>query len=337
MHTACFGPTLINAIREHAEVQQGEILSLLGPNGAGKSTAISMLSCLSKPTSGEAWVMNHSVTREPMAVKSLIGVVPQDLALYPDLSARENLTFWGRMYGLKGAALAGRADQVMEIIELEQRKETVGTFSGGMKRRVNIGIALMNHPQVPKTNQAKNADIFQLKVTIRGSRPPIWRRLQLPADMRLDKLHAVLQAAFAWTDYHLHQFMVGDDYYGVPDPEFGDRDIHDEKKFRLNQLVGQPKDKLVYEYDFGDSWIHEITLEKILAAEPGVRYPICVTGKRAAPPEDCGGVWGYENLLHIIQDPKHEDYETMLTWLGGPIAPEAFNVDAVNKELGRVR
>ena len=131
------------------EVQQGEIFSLLGPNGAGKSTTISMLSCLLKPSGGDAWVMGHSVIREPQAVKAAIGIVPQDIALYGDLSARENLSFWGRMYGLRGNALAARVDEILEIIGLTDRqKDRVDKFSGGMKRRVNIGAALMHKPAV---------------------------------------------------------------------------------------------------------------------------------------------------------------------------------------------
>jgi ABC-2 type transport system ATP-binding protein len=131
------------------EVGQGEIFSLLGPNGAGKSTTISMLSCLLQPTAGDACVMGHSIVKEAQAVKSVIGVVPQDIALYGDLSARENLTFWGRMYGLAGKDLSKRVDEVLEIIGLvERQKDRVDKFSGGMKRRVNIGAALMHKPAV---------------------------------------------------------------------------------------------------------------------------------------------------------------------------------------------
>jgi ABC-2 type transport system ATP-binding protein len=131
----------------HAEV--GEVLGLLGPNGAGKSTTISMLSGLLAPTAGDAFIMGHSVTREPEAAKACLGVVPQDIALYPDLSARENLVFWGKMYGLRGAALKTRVDAVLDIIGLADRqKDFVSKFSGGMKRRVNIGAALLNKPQV---------------------------------------------------------------------------------------------------------------------------------------------------------------------------------------------
>jgi ABC-2 type transport system ATP-binding protein len=131
----------------HAD--SGEVLSLLGPNGAGKSTTISMLSGLLAPTGGDASIMGHSVTKVPEAAKRSLGVVPQDIALYPDLSARENLVFWGKMYGLRGVTLKQRVDEVLEIIGLTDRqKDHVGKFSGGMKRRVNIGAALLHKPEV---------------------------------------------------------------------------------------------------------------------------------------------------------------------------------------------
>jgi ABC-2 type transport system ATP-binding protein len=131
------------------EVQQGEIFSLLGPNGAGKTTTISMLSCLLRPEEGDALVMGHSIRDDQMGVKSALGVVPQDIALYEDMTARENLDFWGKMYGLRGAALKKRVDEVLEIIGLTDRaKDRVGKYSGGMKRRVNIGVALLHKPKV---------------------------------------------------------------------------------------------------------------------------------------------------------------------------------------------
>ncbi len=130
-------------------VEQGEVFSLLGPNGAGKSTTISMLSGLLAPSAGDASVMGHSVTRDSSAARAALGVVPQDIALYPDLSALENLEFWGKLYGLRGSALRARVAEVLEIIGLtERRKDRVGTFSGGMKRRVNIGAALLHKPAV---------------------------------------------------------------------------------------------------------------------------------------------------------------------------------------------
>jgi ABC-2 type transport system ATP-binding protein len=131
------------------KAEAGEVLSLLGPNGAGKSTTISMLSGLLEPTEGDACIMGHSVRREPLAAKASLGVVPQDIALYMDLSARENLVFWGKMYGLRGSTLKLRVDEVLEVIGLvDRQKDPVGKFSGGMKRRVNIGAALLHKPQV---------------------------------------------------------------------------------------------------------------------------------------------------------------------------------------------
>jgi ABC-2 type transport system ATP-binding protein len=131
------------------DVMPGEIFGLLGPNGAGKTTTISMLATLLRPDEGDARVMGHSIRRDPLAVKSVLGVVPQEIALYEDLSARENLTFWGKMYGLRGAALKLRVQEVLELIGLSDRANgRVSTFSGGMKRRVNIGVALLHKPQV---------------------------------------------------------------------------------------------------------------------------------------------------------------------------------------------
>ena len=131
------------------EVEQGEIFSLLGPNGAGKTTTISMLSCLLRPDEGDARVMGHSIKDDQMGVKAALGVVPQEIALYEDLTCRENLVFWGKMYGLRGGALNTRVDEVLDVIGLRDRaRERVGKYSGGMKRRVNIGVALLHKPKV---------------------------------------------------------------------------------------------------------------------------------------------------------------------------------------------
>ena len=131
------------------DIKEGEIFSLLGPNGAGKTTTIAMLSTLYTPTAGDASIGGHSITKEPMAVKQVIGVVPQELALYEDLTARENLIFWGQMYGLSGRSLHGRVDEVLEHIGLvDKARNQVKTYSGGMKRRVNIGVGLLHRPRL---------------------------------------------------------------------------------------------------------------------------------------------------------------------------------------------
>lgn len=140
----------LQAVRDATfSVETGEVVSLLGPNGAGKSTIISMLSGLLEPTEGQASIMGYSILTEPEAAKGCLGVVPQDIALYPDMSARENLVFWGKMYGLRGASLKQRVDEVLEIIDLvDRQKDRIDKYSGGMKRRVNIGAALLHKPQV---------------------------------------------------------------------------------------------------------------------------------------------------------------------------------------------
>ena len=131
------------------DIQEGEVFSLLGPNGAGKTTTISMLSCLLTPTEGDAIIGGHSITKEPMAVKQIIGIVPQDIALYEDLNARENLEFWGRMYGMRGAMLKQRVAEVLEQIGLaDKARQRIKTYSGGMKRRVNIGVGLLHKPRI---------------------------------------------------------------------------------------------------------------------------------------------------------------------------------------------
>jgi len=131
------------------DVGRGAIFSLLGPNGAGKSTTISMLSCLLRPTAGDATVMGHSILQDPAGVKAAIGVAPQEVAIYEDLTARENLEFWGKMYGLRGHALRQRVDEVLELVGLTDRQRgRVGKFSGGMKRRINIAVALLHRPAV---------------------------------------------------------------------------------------------------------------------------------------------------------------------------------------------
>lgn len=178
--------------------------------------------------------------------------------------------------------------------------------------------------------------IARLKITLKDSKPPIWRRVDVPDTITLPKLHAVIQTAMGWQDYHLHQFIVGGTYYSVPDPD-DLMDVRDERRVRLNQLLTAPKQKLVYEYDFGDGWEHVVLLEALLEPEPGVAYARCTAGKRACPPEDCGGIWGYASFLEAIQDPQHPEHDTMLAWAGGAFDPERFDLQQVNDALRATR
>ncbi len=184
-------------------------------------------------------------------------------------------------------------------------------------------------------------DIYQLKVTLRGSKPPIWRRLQVASDTSLYKLHQIIQIAMDWDNSHLHHFIVGetvyDDRASEPDPFGLGMESKDERKAKLGQLLSRPKEKLLYEYDFGDSWEHEILLEKVLPPDEGTRYPVCVGGKRAAPPDDCGGIWGYYEMLDALSDPDHPDHEEYDEWLGAePFDTETFDLDAINDRLRRL-
>jgi hypothetical protein len=178
--------------------------------------------------------------------------------------------------------------------------------------------------------------VYQLKITLKDSKPPIWRRVEVADDITLARLHRIIQVAMGWTDSHLHMFSVGQTDYGVPYPG-GEGELRDERRYKLSQLLTAPKQKLSYEYDFGDSWSHEVLLEQLREPEPGVAYPRCVTGKRACPPEDCGGVWGYAEFLEAIADPEHPEHEELLEWVGGEFDPAAFDVDEVNAGLRGLR
>ena len=184
-----------------------------------------------------------------------------------------------------------------------------------------------------RKNTAISRPIYQIKVTLMGSRPPIWRRIQVPSDTTLAQLHGVLQMVMGWQDYHLHLFSVGRTMYGLTDPELGIPEERDERWVLLRQVAAGEGSKFIYEYDFGDGWRHDVLVEKVLSAEAGVRYPRCTQGRRACPPEDVGGVGGYYDFLEAIKDPEHPEHEGMLEWIGGAFDPEAFDVEAVDSEL----
>jgi hypothetical protein len=178
--------------------------------------------------------------------------------------------------------------------------------------------------------------ILQLKIGLVGvSKPPVWRRVLVPATIRLNRLHDVIQIAMGWEDSHLHAFEAGGVDYGPPDAELGHVD---ERRTAIGRLIREPGDRMRYVYDFGDHWQHDVVVEKVLAAEPDARYPVCLTGKGRCPPEDCGGAWGYADLRETLADPTHDEHTDMLEWLGLECAaefdPHAFDADDVNLALG---
>jgi hypothetical protein len=177
------------------------------------------------------------------------------------------------------------------------------------------------------------APIYQIKVSLAEAQPPIWRRLELPADTSLAALHGIIQIAFGWDDSHLHVFETAYGNFGIADRESGHRA---EKPVTLEQVAPGAGDRLTYRYDFGDDWAHEIVVEKVLDRQTGA-YPRCTDGRRAAPPDDCGGIWGYEELVEVLSDPAHPEHGHQLEWLGldsaADFQPEHFDAAGVTRAL----
>jgi hypothetical protein len=179
---------------------------------------------------------------------------------------------------------------------------------------------------------AAPTSVYQLKVTLRDSHPAIWRRIQVPDTILLPHLHGVLQLAMGWKNSHLHSFQVGKRIFAEPSPDDA-FPIIDYRSVRLNQIAAAVADGLIYLYDFGDSWEHDIVVEEILPAEKGMRHLLCLDGQRACPPEDVGGIWGYADFVKAIRNPRHPEHAEMLAWVGGTFDPDKFDLPGVNGML----
>jgi len=181
--------------------------------------------------------------------------------------------------------------------------------------------------QAPKQTAAPKKSavtgVLSLKVTLRHIKPPIWRRILMPGGLTLGDLHTAIQRTMGWDDGHLHDFDVAGERYG--DPSTTD-DVTNEDRLTLNAVMKAGVSRFAYTYDFGDNWEHDILIEKRPPAGDPKPYPACVAGKRNCPPEDCGGAWGYADLLEILANPAHPQHEEQLEWLGGEFDPEAFSV-----------
>jgi hypothetical protein len=186
---------------------------------------------------------------------------------------------------------------------------------------------IMTKSSMPKPATSKN--ILSLKVTLRDTKPPIWRRLLVPDTLTLAELHEAIQAAMGWENYHLHAFDIGGQQYG--DPEFLE-DAADEERMRLAALVKSGINRFLYTYDFGDNWEHMILIEKRAPPQDGNPLPRCVAGHLACPPEDCGGTWGYEELVQILADPSHPDHADRKEWAGN-FRPDEFDIATANTAL----
>ncbi len=238
-----------------------------------------------------------------------------------------SLTVYNRAVALLGAQ--GREEKKVQRVHRFFETAREASRSGGaseLTTELSVRLPVRQAVATPK--------ILRVKVVLAGIRPPVWRRLELPTEMTLAKLHDVLQIAFGWTDDHLHQFERGRERWGVPSAADFEA-VRDERRVRAGELLRRVGDHLDYEYDFGDSWRHRIVVEAVVVPEPGVAYPRCTAGRRAAPPEDCGGPFAYPDLLATLADPEHEGHDELLEWLGDSFDPEAFDLAAVERRFAR--
>lgn len=180
--------------------------------------------------------------------------------------------------------------------------------------------------------------VYQIQIALKGFKPKIWRRILIPSDISMSDFHYVIQVVMGWTNSHLHQFFQYGTFYSEPqEGSWDDMDAEDYTDLSVSDLLTREKDILIYEYDFGDGWEHQITLEKVLPKTGETQLPVCLQGKMNCPPEDCGGVWGYAEMLEILKQPQHEEYESYIEWLGDKFDPEYFDKDAVNQVLQGMR
>ena len=229
-----------------------------------------------------------------------------------------------------------QVDDVEAFVELLRARVPLLPATGPQAGRTQAGGTTLAKG-TPGKRPAVAKNVHRLKVTLRGAKPPVWRRFEVPSDITLQRLHMVIQIGFGWQNSHLHVFETPAGRYGTYDPELEIRSAANKK---LSGVADWPGDRFRYEYDFGDSWEHDIVVEAVLPAQPGVAYPRCTAGRRAGPPEDCGGVWGYADLLNVLANPRHEDHPARLWWLGIESAdefdPDVFDRDGTNAGLTRI-
>ncbi|GIF09171.1 plasmid pRiA4b ORF-3 family protein [Actinoplanes siamensis] len=241
----------------------------------------------------------------------------------------------------RGAVASPHAGNRIPLDVLQQFAALIGRSGGLGAPGPDLPSQRRRQPaKLPAKRKKSNgpAPAYQLKVSLRGAKPPIWRRLLVPGDITLNRLHHALLAAFGWHGGHLHVFDTDYGQFGRADRDLGHRS---DGPVTLEQVAHGVTDKFRYTYDFGDNWEHEILVEKVTPADPSLEYPLCTGGRRAAPPDDCGGIWGYQELIEILADPAHEEHRDRLEWLGLTDAsrfnPATFDLEQVNQQLRSAR
>ena len=178
----------------------------------------------------------------------------------------------------------------------------------------------------------------QLRIELLRIQPHVWRRVIVPETVTLAKLNLILQAAMGWTNSHLHEYEIADRRYGIPDPDWpSEEPMHDERRVQLKSFIEARVRRFTYLYDFGDHWEHQITVEDLVPPKGGRQAVVCTAGENACPPEDVGGEGGYISFLEALADTQHEEHQAMLDWIGYPFDPNAFDLNAINQRLARVK
>lgn len=274
-----------------------------------------------------------------------LGIVNQDLVFGPVPVMQSYRPVYVLMradhfYTLAGEQIAAQAALVKELLEdvaagnltPETARQALAELEAALPEATEFDPAILWY--APQLDPAPS--IHQLKITLEGFKPPIWRRIQVDSDTNLRRLHDVIQVVMGWQQAHLYMFTVGRTPIGEPH-ENDFEEVHWAVDYTLRQVTPDLKAKLSYLYDFGDSWKHKIVVEKIIPPEEGVAYPRCVTGKRAAPLEDSGGVWGFASLLDILADEDHPEHEEMAEWAGtDSYDPEFFDLATINAALANL-
>jgi len=228
-----------------------------------------------------------------------------------------------------------RVLRVRSAIDRQSEKEL---RDGSKGKETSTSVSGPDLQARPQRNQG-GRQVYQVKVALLETEPLIWRRFLAPSTVTLHRLHLIIQDVMGWVNYHLYRFQIGRQEYGEPHPdnEFNELYFKNSRRTKLGQVVTRKGDLFQYEYDFGDSWEHMLLIEDVLDDQPDMRHPVCLTGERACPPEDCGGPHGYAELLETIADPNHDDYHDMMTWLGGRFDPDSFDIETANRKLKSMR
>jgi hypothetical protein len=278
------------------------------------------------------------IKNQPVEGLSLSQIDRADLAVMPSLAMKVKKKLTNPNAAFTVTEAVGMIKAAADFLVNAKPTQRVGALLAS-KKLIECLQKTLVMPKEAKIGRkpAPSGSVYQLKITLKESQPPIWRRIQIK-DCTLDELHGHIQTAMGWTNSHLHHFHVGEQLFGDPvlmQENFDELGYEDSTTANLSDIIPGDgmKFRFLYEYDFGDSWYHEVLVESCTEPEPGKTYPACLAEKRACPPEDCGGIWGYPDFVEAIENPDHDRHEELLEWIGGEFDPEAFDPTAATKAM----